>query len=116
MGIDQIRMNQTKALPPASQFNWSQMESNVVKAGHNLTGRGHPSGLSGFINQLVVGASSTNGVGWRRIVAWKWLRVHSNDNHDFIQPIRFQLRSHTNDAAAPLSSEFVPQRKLQGAR
>ena len=53
MGIEQIRMNQTKALPPASQFNWSQMESNVVKAGHNLTGRGHPSGLSGFINQLV---------------------------------------------------------------
>jgi len=28
MGIEQIRMNQTKALPPASQFNWSQMESN----------------------------------------------------------------------------------------
>jgi hypothetical protein len=30
MGIDQIRMNQTKALPPASQFNWSQMESNPL--------------------------------------------------------------------------------------
>jgi hypothetical protein len=28
MGIEQIRMNQIKALPPASQFNWSQMESN----------------------------------------------------------------------------------------
>ncbi len=26
MGIEQIRMNQTKALPPASQFNWSQMD------------------------------------------------------------------------------------------
>ena len=25
MGIEQIRMNQTKALPPASQFNWSQI-------------------------------------------------------------------------------------------
>jgi hypothetical protein len=32
MGIEQIRMNQTKALPPAFQFNWSQMELNV-KAG-----------------------------------------------------------------------------------
>jgi hypothetical protein len=31
MGIEQIRMNQTKALPPAFQFNWSQMESNLVK-------------------------------------------------------------------------------------
>ena len=30
MGIEQIRMNQTKALPPAFQFNWSQMESNLV--------------------------------------------------------------------------------------
>jgi hypothetical protein len=28
MGIEQIRMNQTKVLPPAFQFNWSQMESN----------------------------------------------------------------------------------------
>ena len=27
MGIEQIRMNQTKALPPVLQFNWSQMES-----------------------------------------------------------------------------------------
>ena len=25
MGIEQIRMNQTKALPPAFQFNWSQI-------------------------------------------------------------------------------------------
>jgi hypothetical protein len=25
MGIEQIRMNQTKALPPVPQFNWSQM-------------------------------------------------------------------------------------------
>jgi len=24
MGIEQIRMNQTKALPPVPQFNWSQ--------------------------------------------------------------------------------------------
>jgi hypothetical protein len=24
MGIEQIRMNQTKALPPAFPFNWSQ--------------------------------------------------------------------------------------------
>jgi hypothetical protein len=30
MGIEQIRMNQTKALPPASQSNWSQMESNPL--------------------------------------------------------------------------------------
>ena len=29
MGIEQIRMNQTKALPPAFQFNWSQMESDL---------------------------------------------------------------------------------------
>ena len=27
MGIEQIRMNQTKALPPVPQFNWSQRES-----------------------------------------------------------------------------------------
>jgi hypothetical protein len=27
MGIEQIRMNQTKALPPVPQSNWSQMES-----------------------------------------------------------------------------------------
>jgi len=33
MGIEQIRMNQTKALPPAFQFNWSQMESDLVKGG-----------------------------------------------------------------------------------
>ena len=33
MGIEQIRMNQTKALPPASQFNWSQMESSLAKTG-----------------------------------------------------------------------------------
>ena len=30
MGIEQIRMNQTKALPPAFQFNWSQMESDLA--------------------------------------------------------------------------------------
>ena len=30
MGTEQIRMNQTKALPPASQFNWSQMESSPL--------------------------------------------------------------------------------------
>ncbi len=30
MEIEQIRMNQTKALPPASQFNWSQMESSPL--------------------------------------------------------------------------------------
>jgi hypothetical protein len=35
MGIEQIRMNQTKALPPASRFNWSQMESNL----HIIKGR-----------------------------------------------------------------------------
>src|SRR6267154_5689320 len=33
MGIEQIRMNQTQALPPTFQFNGSQMESNLVKAG-----------------------------------------------------------------------------------
>jgi len=31
MGIEQIRMNQTKALPPVPQFNWSQMESSGGK-------------------------------------------------------------------------------------
>jgi hypothetical protein len=30
MGIEQIRMNQTKALPPVPQFNWSQMESTTL--------------------------------------------------------------------------------------
>jgi hypothetical protein len=34
MGIEQIRMNQTNALPPASQFNWSQMESNPHVSGN----------------------------------------------------------------------------------
>jgi hypothetical protein len=32
MGIEQIRMNQAKALPRASQFNWSQMESSYAKS------------------------------------------------------------------------------------
>jgi hypothetical protein len=32
MGIEQIRMNQTKALPPVPQFNWSQMESSCAKS------------------------------------------------------------------------------------
>jgi hypothetical protein len=32
MGIEQIRMNQTKALPPVPQFNWSQMESSYAKS------------------------------------------------------------------------------------
>jgi hypothetical protein len=32
MGIEQIRMNQTKALPPVPQFNWSQMESSCDKS------------------------------------------------------------------------------------
>ena len=31
MGIEQIRMNQTKALPPVPQFNWSQMESGSAR-------------------------------------------------------------------------------------
>jgi hypothetical protein len=30
MGIEQIRMNQTKALPPVPQLNWSQMESSYT--------------------------------------------------------------------------------------
>jgi hypothetical protein len=37
MGIEQIRMNQTKALPPVLQFNWSQMESNRAKFCGSLT-------------------------------------------------------------------------------
>jgi hypothetical protein len=32
MGIEQIRMNQTKALPPVPQSNWSQMESSYAKS------------------------------------------------------------------------------------
>jgi hypothetical protein len=32
MGIDQIRMNQAKALPRVPQFNWSQMESSYAKS------------------------------------------------------------------------------------
>jgi len=32
MGIEQIRMNQTKALPPVPQFNWSQMESSRTRS------------------------------------------------------------------------------------
>ncbi len=35
MGIEQIQMNQTKALPPVPQFNWSQMESSYAKS-HGL--------------------------------------------------------------------------------
>jgi len=35
MGIEQIRMNQTKALPPAFQSNWSQMESNHLSVSVN---------------------------------------------------------------------------------
>ena len=31
MGIEKILMSQPKALPPASQFNWSQMESSCTK-------------------------------------------------------------------------------------
>jgi hypothetical protein len=30
--LQQIRMNQTKALPPVPQFNWSPMESNYAKS------------------------------------------------------------------------------------
>ena len=36
MGIEQIRMNQTTALPPVPQFNWSQMESTPDKTAPNL--------------------------------------------------------------------------------
>ncbi len=32
MRIGQIQMNQTKALPPVPQFNWSQMESSLHTA------------------------------------------------------------------------------------
>jgi hypothetical protein len=35
MGIEQVRTNQIKALPRASQFNWSQMASNA------FVGNGH---------------------------------------------------------------------------
>jgi hypothetical protein len=41
MGIEQIRMNQTKALPPVPQFNWSQMESN----------RGNPCSIGGLFSK-----------------------------------------------------------------
>ena len=40
MGIEQIRMNQTKALPPIPQFNWSQMESSYDKSYDLLFGAG----------------------------------------------------------------------------
>jgi len=36
MGIEQIRMNQTKALPPVPQFNWSQMESRCAEYSDSL--------------------------------------------------------------------------------
>jgi hypothetical protein len=36
MGIEQIRMNQTKALPPVPQFNWSQMESSCAECSDSL--------------------------------------------------------------------------------
>jgi len=39
MGIEQIRMNQTKALPPVPQFNWSQMESGYAKSYDSVRGR-----------------------------------------------------------------------------
>jgi hypothetical protein len=32
MGIEQIRMNRTKALPRVPHFNWSQMESSYAKS------------------------------------------------------------------------------------
>jgi hypothetical protein len=32
MGIEQIRMNQTKALSPVPQFNWSQIEPSYAKS------------------------------------------------------------------------------------
>jgi hypothetical protein len=36
MGIEQIQMAKTKALLPAFQFNWSQMESDLVSRGASL--------------------------------------------------------------------------------
>ena len=36
MGIEQIRMNHTKALPPVPQFNWSQMESRCAEYSDSL--------------------------------------------------------------------------------
>jgi hypothetical protein len=36
MGIEQIQMNQTKALPPVPQFNWSQMESSDARSYDSL--------------------------------------------------------------------------------
>jgi len=46
MGIEQIRMNQTKALPPVPQFNWSQIESICAKSQNdssaNLRAAIHP--------------------------------------------------------------------------
>jgi hypothetical protein len=39
MGIEQIRMNQTKALPPVPHFNWSQMESSYAKSNDSLFAR-----------------------------------------------------------------------------
>jgi penicillin V acylase-like amidase (Ntn superfamily) len=44
MGIEQIRMNQTKALPPVPHFNWSQMESNYanLNAGKKKSQNPHP--------------------------------------------------------------------------
>jgi hypothetical protein len=41
MGIEQIQMTKTKALLPASQFNWSQMESN----------RGNPCSIGGLFSK-----------------------------------------------------------------
>jgi hypothetical protein len=41
MGIEQIQMAKTKALLPAFQFNWSQMESN----------RGNPYSIGGLFSK-----------------------------------------------------------------
>jgi hypothetical protein len=34
MGIEQIRMNQTKALPPAFQFNWNRVHHRTIPCLH----------------------------------------------------------------------------------
>jgi len=49
MGIEQIRMNQTKALPPVPQFNWSQMESNCANSMIHLPAYGKTCNLGNLL-------------------------------------------------------------------
>jgi hypothetical protein len=70
MGIEQIRMNQTKALPPVPQFNWSQMESNERQITNGRI-RERP-GCPRFLRFLMIKLSR------RFLAASRWLNDSQN--------------------------------------